>query len=265
MLTISSKGGTIADVIAHARDFHGGRVPYAAATALTAVANKAAKQDIPNAMRQVFDRPTPYTLGSLRTWGKADKNNLQISVGVKESASNNGVPAENFVYPHVFGGERKNKKFENALRYAGILRGNQHITICESSEHVDAFGNLPGKFVAQLISYFQASTEQGYSANMKQENINRMAKRGISKTGYKKINGVVYFAINDPKSHLRPGIYSKRGTHGVDIRPVVWFVDKTPKYQQRFDFHGIAKKCAEDNFAPEFYKALDNLMNKGWK
>ena len=66
MLTIRNTTGNNAQVIANSiRDLPARVVPYVASTALTRTARIAAKTDLPDAMRSVFDNPTPVTLNSL--------------------------------------------------------------------------------------------------------------------------------------------------------------------------------------------------------
>lgn len=102
----------------------------------------------------------------------------------------------------------------------------------------DGRGNLRGPFVAQLISYFRASSEQGYSANMTDKR-----KRTIHK-GTKRTTGRRYFVaygrMRDGRgAHLAAGIWAAQGTGSVDIRPVVMFV-RAGSYTPRLSMERIA-------------------------
>jgi hypothetical protein len=82
------------------------QIPFAMAKALTQTAIQA-QTDIAQAMTQVFDRPTPYTLNSTYVI-PATKDRLESFVQLKDSAAK-GTPAIKFLDPEVLGGERNPK------------------------------------------------------------------------------------------------------------------------------------------------------------
>lgn len=61
-------------------------------------------------MRVVFDRPTPYTLNSLRMV-PARKDRLEARVWFKDEADG-AQPASVWIAPEVYGGPRRNKPAE---------------------------------------------------------------------------------------------------------------------------------------------------------
>lgn len=261
MLTIK-RTGRIQDVIAAARDVPARVLPYAAASALTRTA-KRTQQRIVAQMPKVFDGPTAYTLNSLYT-EPANKDKLSARVAIKSKAGNSAVPSERFLYPQVFGGTRRPKRFESGLSYAGVLRTNQWAVTAKASELMDANGNIPSSRIVQLLSYFKGFTEQGYRANMTDKRKSKLAKKGRSAGGFKTINGVEYFVSKGRgrTAHLQPGIYRRRGIHGSDIAPVVIFTTKAPRYRQRLDFTGLARAQVTETFEADFRATAASILAK---
>lgn len=233
MLTIAAKG-SVADVIQHARDVHGRLVPYAAAAALTRTASIAAKRDLPDAMRQAFDRPTAYTLNSLFVV-PASKANLVARVHVKNAAA--GVVPERFLQPEVEGGSRGEKRFERALRYAGILLAGERAMPGDGVRR-DANGNVSGALIRSVLAALKVRDSKGRSrtANLF---VGTAAKKGGTPTR---------------------GIWQRDGRHR--LQPIFIFTRTPPHYRQRLDFEGTVERTAARNFQPEFSKALGALLSR---
>jgi len=87
------------------------QVLFAMAKALTQTAVQA-QTDIVQAMTQVFDRPTPYTLNSTYV-SPATKDRLEATVKLKD-VSAKGLPATKYLAAEVFGGTRNAKRSEIA-------------------------------------------------------------------------------------------------------------------------------------------------------
>jgi hypothetical protein len=208
----------------------------------------AARKELQSEMARVFDRPTPFVQRSL--WvDQASPAKLSARLWPR-SLGGKGADPERVLAPQVFGGDRDLKRSERALRRVGILQPG-FWTVPGSGappEKIDRFGNLKGSFIAQLLSYFRAQGEQGYRANMTDRRRKALAKKRRGDSGFLRIEGVEYFATqgrlrDGPGSHLRPGIYSRKGTHGSDIKPVLVFV-RRPRYSKRLDFGGISERVA---------------------
>lgn len=269
MITIKATG-SISDMIRSVRDIPEKQVKFAAAKALTRVAQELQKKVIPDEMRRVFDRPTAYALDSLFI-KSATPDKLLATVAIKHVAGNSAIPSEKFILPQVMGGVRREKRFEKALRFAGLMLPGQSAIVAKSSEMMDAHGNISGGKITQLLSYFNAFAEQGYRMNMSDKRRGQLAKRGRGKKNvdgqtFAKINGVEYFAIVGKRgSHLHAGIYSRKGTHGSNIKPVLIFGDRPASYTARLDWEGVNRKAIEQIFPIEFKKALsETLAGKMW-
>lgn len=240
-----------AELLASLHALSGAKAAQAYAKALndTGFEIRRAMQD---EMRAVFDRPTDYVLRSPRVrMAKADKLSVTIEptyVGGK------GIDPQKILDAQSWGGRRRDKRSESALRRVGILSAGYQSVIparpYPGSD--DGRGNLRGSFLVQLISYFQAFGEQGYRANMNEKGYKRVHQGNKRQAGRRYFvsygamrGGSRMTAKNEPDSraqHLAPGIWAASGTGGADVRPVLMFV-KAGRYKPRFDMDKVAKRA----------------------
>jgi hypothetical protein len=248
MLTIDVSK-TVAELGAKLGDVARRQIPFASARALTATAKIAQEREI-HEMRDVFDRPTPYTLSS--TFIKAaTKTNLKAEVGLKDF-SGKGIPAVKFLAAQIGGGERRLKRFELALRAAGHLPDDYRV-VPASGAQLDAYGNIKPSQIVQILSYFRAFPEAGYKANMTDRRRKRLAK------GSKRQQGFTYF-IGRPGDRGALGVWQRFGfSRGSAIRPVLLFVRST-SYEAIFDFEHVAVTTAQREFPAQFSAALAEAM-----
>lgn len=195
-------------------------------------------------LRTEIDRVTPYILNSVYV-DKATPQKLSVRIAPNNRRDSPGVDPQKILQAQEFGGRRRDKRSEVALRRAGILPSGYQIAIprVPYPGSDDGRGNLKGSFMVQMISYFQASPEQGYSANMTDKR-----KRAIHK-GNKRTTGRRYFVSYGRLRghHLAPGIWATSGTGGVDVRPVVMFV-RVGTYKPRLSMERIAQGADVQNY-----------------
>lgn len=203
-------------------------------------------------MKRVFDRPTPYTLRSLYT-KSATTSDLTSKLWVKgKMEAGKGTPAEYYLTPQIFGGPRRLKRHEVALRNIGVLPPNLYCVPAKGAD-LDAYGNMKASQIVKIMSYFRAFSEVGYRANITEQRKKKMAK------GTKKTAGVVYFAIRKRKGKLPPGIYTK--TSGVGLKMLIAFV-KRPHYTERLLFWETARDVANKNWKRLFDEAVERTLDK---
>ena len=192
-------------------------------------------------MSTAFDRPTPYTLGSLRL-DRATSSNMFARIAPKDFAGK-GTPAKNYLGPEIFGGERHEKRSEVALRSRGILPAGLY-TAPGKGATLDAYGNQSVGEIRQILSYFgSAEMTAGYTSNMTDKTRARLA-RGTKKQGF----GYSYFVIRTHQGNLAPGIYKKLNfAAGHAIKPILMFVKK-PTYSKRYRWHEVAGTTARQMF-----------------
>lgn len=229
------------------------QIPYATKEAINATAERV-KSGIQNAMKQNFDRPTPWTLNSLRI-EYASKVKLFGRVWIKnERAMSGGTPPERYLTPEIKGGLRHAKGFELALRkYASIP--DTMFMVPGGGADLDVFGNVKRGQIQKITSYFAANRDGGYTSN---STVNTRAK--LMK-GTKKRAGTSYFvARSHNEQGIAPGIYERRHlSMGAAIRPVFLFT-KAPRYRTRLPFDAIGANIIKARFAQEMEFAVVKAM-----
>ncbi|MPS93352.1 MAG: hypothetical protein E2583_06635 [Comamonas sp.] len=255
-IQLSARMMNQAEVLRQIRGLTGPQAAKAYAKALndTGFEVRRAMQD---EMRAVFDRPTDYILRSpfvrMATAAKLSVTIEPTYMGGK------GIDPQKILDAQTWGGRRRDKRSEVALKRVGILPAGYQTAIPDEARggpypgSDDGKGNLRGPFLVQLISYFQAFGEQGYKANMSEKGYQRVHR------GTKKQAGRRYFVAyggerdaprttrkGEPDAraaHLARGIWAVSGTGGVLVRPVLLFVKPKRGYQPRFDMDKVAKRA----------------------
>jgi hypothetical protein len=252
MIQITVKSDLEATVSQWARVI-GDQMPYATALALTRTA-KAAKTEVERQLPSLIDRPTPYTMRGFRLY-PATKRKLLAEVDFRESFGT-GTHARDYLAPLVYGGPRKMKAFEKSLQRTGLLPAG-HGAVPGSAAKIDAHGNMSRGQIVQILSYFKAFGEQGYSANVTDQRKAALAK-GRRRTGQR---GISYFVGRPGNGRLPLGVWQRTsfGALGSAIKPVVLFVTQ-PRYRQQVDVPGIAQRVVQQRFAEELRKAIDQAQ-----
>jgi hypothetical protein len=231
----------------------GDNIQFAAAVALTKTA-KLAEEDEQAEMRDVFDRPKPYTIRGTYT-KPATKAKPQSEVGLKNGPTSSERGAGRYLRPEIFGGLRRLKGVEVALRNAGILPNGYYI-VPGSAARMDAYGNISRGQINQILSYLrvQAGTA-GYnraSSDKSRKGIERRLAKAASAQGSQ------YFVGAPGDGKLPLGIWQRVSFRaGSAIKPVMIFVNSAPVYDEgNFDFHFVAKRAVRKHFGREFAQAL---------
>ena len=244
------------EVEAQLRRLSGREAAQAHADALNDTGHQA-RRVLTKELKQVFDRPTRFIYNSPK-FVPATADRLTIAVlptidarNLPSKGGKVGVDPQHVLQAQAFGGRRADKRSEVALRRAGILPAGMQTAIPHEPYpgSDDGNGNIRGAFMAQLISYLQASGEQGYRANMKARAKAKIEDRTTyshikTRKELKMIRGRVYFVSKGPAfgSSLPPGIWAKSGTHGVEVKPVLMFV-RNASYVQRIDLDRVVEQA----------------------
>ena len=204
-------------------------------------------------MRRVFNAPTPYTLNSVEN--KMIQSDPATARVWLKYFSSKGNPAEKFLMPEIFGGSRTLKRFERALANKGVLPPNQYI-VPGSACPLDAFGNIPARFIVQILSYFEAFPESGYKANMTDKRRKRMAK------GTKSRHGVAYF-VGSPGG-APYGIWRRNTSvhvSGSGVEPIMIFV-KAPHYRALMQWETVGRRTIATQYVPNFNAAMRDALTR---
>lgn len=224
----------------------GGKTRQAIAKALNDVGFQA-KRAMEQELRSVFDKPSPFITKSVKVFA-ATPGDLSVAIAPTLDSRNRpstggkvGVDPQDVLQAQEFGGRRRDKRSEVALRRAYILPAGFQTAIPATPYpgSVDAYGNIRGPFIVQLLSYLQAFGEQGFKANMTDKRRRSLHKGSAKQAGRR------YFVslgrYRDAARHLAPGIWAASGPGGVDVRPVLMFV-KSPNYKPRLSMKAIVER-----------------------
>ncbi len=211
------------------------QLPFAAALAATWTA-----QDVQTAEKKlistVFDRPNRYTKNSVYI-KSATKRNPIAAVWLKDDwATAKGGNAAEYLSPHIFGGPRKAKRFEKAMRRRGLLKLNQFVVPARPAKR-DRFGNVSRGQIGKMLSNIGAQHDNAQNS-----------KRGIS-----------YFLFENNDGSLS-GVW-QRTANG--IMPFMLFTDKAPTYKKRFSFYEMAQRTLNRRSIRNFHRAMDHALASG--
>lgn len=199
------------------------RVAGVAATALTraAVAGRAAVQ---RAMESAFDRPTPYTLRSVR-YREATPQRLESEVYVSTDKGARDPSPAVVLKPQVEGGRRGFKGLELALRAAGALPAGWYVTP-GAGARLDAYGNVSRGQITQVIAQIRRQAQQGPKDVRKIVRTVRAA-------------GGQFFAVR-PGGKRQPGVYIADMV-GRNVTPIFIFVNRAA-YRKRLAFDEVIRR-----------------------
>lgn len=232
------------DALAALQQLDAGLASRALADALNHTANQA-RQVLKVDMSSVFDRPTPWTLNSIRILN-ATPASLEAALWVKdESGGKNPFSAEDYLLPQVEGGERIKRRSEGYLREAGILPAGRFI-VPAAGARLDAYGNIQRGHMMQILSGLKAMKLSGSDSAATD-----------SKRSLRKGHALAFFVMKRGKTPI--GIAERRGENVIMVLAFV----RQPQYRERFKFHDVVRRVAENDGQLEanIDKAIANALN----
>jgi hypothetical protein len=225
-------------------------------TALTRVA-VAAREEVKAQLPKVFDKPTPFTVGSVR-YQPASEHSLVSGVYISDDA-NRGLSPRKYLGPEMRGGLRNNKGTERVLMNAGLMARAQQI-VPSVKEPLDDFGNMPGSRFVTILSRLKAFDETGFLANASERTKKRLAK---AKRAAATANKTDFFVGHSKRGGEPLGIWQLIGRG--QVRPVLIFANRLPTYRPRFDLRKIVTDFASKHLKDEVVKALLEGIDKGYR
>lgn len=251
-----------------------------------------ARRAVQAAMPVALDRPTPATVKSVVYDQAGAEGALRLAnpterrFGLPRLRQINSSPLEARVYlsDYIYDAEHRGlgaqitgasrrafKSAERRLQQSGLMPTGHFMVpstgLLAQGSLVDAYGNVRGSFIRGLLSYLQAFSDQGYTANTSRKKRDSIAARGRNERGHATINGVVYFVSmgrgerNGRGQHLPAGIWAKRGTHGARVYPVFLYVPSVG-YQQRLRWDDILRNTAERTFPRRYAERLERELSR---
>lgn len=164
--------------------------------------------------RSTFNAPTDYIVKS--PWvTRATPGNLSAAVGPR-NVKKAGVDPQKILQAQEFGGTRRDKRFEVALRRLGVLPNGMQIAL--PAERYggpypgsdDGKGNFSGNFVRRLLAYIKTDPEaiMGAKKGVQNKALKKyqFAQNMKTKRVIKLMDGKEWF-VSDGKRGLGPGIW----------------------------------------------------------
>ena len=214
------------------------------------------KDSIWSQLPKFFDRPTPYTLNSLKV-EKTRNHNMQASVWFKEPDR----MAQHYLIPQVEGIARQRTGFERALGYKTVPS-----KVFQAMGKLDRYGNVSPGLMRQILSVLgRAERLAGYTANKsaRSEKTNRKSrdflllqpgnKQGLPPGVYERYQTAAGFGAKT-KKHLPFGTWQKSQAKwgykhaiiGRGLRPIMLMQkNQSQTYTQRLPFYRIAGKIID--------------------
>jgi hypothetical protein len=225
-----------------------GQYRYAATQGINMTAYDV-RDGVKKEMPSVFDRPTPFTVNSLKVYA-AKQSDLKAEINFK------GKPSDHYLRPEVFGGPRPMKMFEKRLG-SFLIPGKE--------APLDRYGNVSAGQINRIMSILGQAREG-------QNRTEGSAKRKMrTLSGYKEfvvINGNVYERVPvagkgisaKAKKGLKPGAYQK-GADGGTVKASglkLWFFKpkKNPTYKIRLKYSEISRRIIDERLAGNIRKAI---------
>ncbi|WP_445363907.1 hypothetical protein ACJJIQ_05080 [Microbulbifer sp. ANSA003] len=217
-------------------------LPYASSVALNNVAFRIRGEER-SEIGRVFMNPTRLTQNSVLV-KKATKRSGVAKIYIRDEATKGTAPSK-YLAPAVFGTSRNEKRFERALRHAGLLPAGMYAVAGDGAK-LNKYGNISAATYTKILSQVRASSDPTQNATNSKRS---KSKRGITK-GYfvGKIEGTL-------------GVWQRVGyKRRRSVRPILIFVKKKPNYRKRFPFFRIAEGIARRHFPIELDKAMDRAI-----
>lgn len=206
------------------------QIPFAVSVALNETAKKT-NAKLKREMGLYIDKPTPWTKNSTRVNKWSTKKDLRASVGFKDSLTDKGTPAADYLQAPVFGGSRASKKFAGWLKSRGFMPAGLFIVPGRNAPK-DRFGNVPASFYRKVATDLSKGPK-------------------FTKTGkLRKTKGPKFFPLT---KNGKPWAIAEAVPTGGQ-RLVFLFVPRV-NYRRSFDFYRITRQDSTAIFPAELRKA----------
>lgn len=211
------------------------QLPFAISLALNAAAPELIEENRDH-MRQVFDRPTRWTLNAFH-FRRATKARLKLTIERKVA-----VGGRHYLEVQSKGGVRPltgwEKQIEARAPYAGRVG-----YIAAAKVRRDASGNISRATMQRILSDIKA---QGDPRN------------NTTKASAKRRRGTFGYFIARPGGRLKPGVYERKARG--KISRVMTFDTKAPSYRAVFKFEDVMRRKAEAIMPAKLAAGLNHAL-----
>lgn len=209
------------------------QVRYATVTALNATVDDV-KLHHQTILPAIFDRPTRYTINSLRVMKVSSRRDPEAGVFFKDASRHR----RHYLMPQVVGGVRDHKPFERWLIMRGIMTSAEY-AVPASGVRLTANGNMSQGTIVQILSQLAAGPDA-----FQWETARSRKRAGASRQRY---------FVPPPGSSLKRGVWQRSGKKR--IKPVLMFVS-APTYAKRYAFYEISQERSQFLFPRYFEVAM---------
>lgn len=223
------------------------QVRMATATAMTRTALKV-RDDLKNEMSRVFDRPTPFTMNSVKIT-PATKKTLEAKVWFKDPPRLSD--RIHYLEPQVYGGGRPIKRFERWLQQAGLMPQGW-FAVPGPAARRDLYGNMSRRQIVQILSGLRA---------MPNPDANRPYRYGLTR-GSRARKKLPDFMLVAPGGKAKPGVW-QRSAKGTFQQVLVFVPNVT--YRRLFRFFEVSKSTINREMQRQFDKALPETLATAWR
>ncbi|MGV8959207.1 MAG: hypothetical protein ACOH1V_02310 [Stenotrophomonas sp.] len=228
-------------------------LPFAIVQACNATAVEI-RQQWATAAPRVFDRPSMMTRKAAQ-YRKATKQKLYADIYLRDEASN-GTPPAKYLQTEVEGGQRRKKGFELLLQEKGVMPPGM-FAVTGKGAQLDQFGNVRARQISQILSQLGA----------RQDKLQNQSDTSATRRRAKRKRGGEYFALQQKRGRLLPGIYERITTaFGSAVRSIFIFTSKA-NYSPRYNIFGLAQRSWDKlmpfHFNRELAKALETSKFRG--
>jgi hypothetical protein len=195
-------------------------------------------------MQRAFDRPTNFTLNSMRIiYATATKPTATVTF--KDGKSGKYDEPGHYLLPQVYGGQRKQRPGERRLSFS---QGNQQYYLVPTRyAPKDSSGNLPRGFMQKVLADLGALTK-------KQTERKPTKRRKAAKPKE-------YFAIYDTAPGLKPGIYRRIGSaFGRAVVPIFIFSKTAPSYRPLLRWNEVGQATVERQLPDRLKEEVGRLV-----
>lgn len=222
------------------------RFRAAVATTLTRVAGQV-RQAWRTELQAELDRPTPLTRNAPIST-RADATRLRAEVFLRDRLASGGITPAEYIATQEMGGDRRLRKFEQALVAAGAMPAGSR-AVPGRGALLDAFGNVRRQQIVQVLNQLGGGAlSVGYRQVIGRTTARRQAAAARS--------GRQYIALPRGNGTLPAGIYTRAGR---ELRAVFFFVAAV-RYRRRTGLADAAKRVADSRLGAEMKRAVDEHL-----
>lgn len=190
-------------------------------------------------MKRVFDRPSPYVLRGLKKRYPGQVGVMKAGTGFEFFPV--GKSPEDIVKPHVFGGDRSQKRSERRLAQQSLLMPAAK-AIQGRNYPRGAGGDIIGARYSEMLAAMGAMSET--------------ARSNLPKSAQRNRKSVSFFAMRRKGDAMPFAIAERRGG-----KLTIMLVPSRPmNYPKRYDYFGVGQKQARYSLPLHFNRIVNRYM-----